>query len=161
MAKTLLAVSVTTDWTAADVVRQPALDLARPRLGEEAQRQPLEVRVQRVAQVLHHALADDVVEVRLADADEARDDRDDDHQAGVEVEQPEVLLRDRLVDEQLEQVRVDEPEQARDDDREQDRGDRHAVRPEEAGDPADGPVALLLRHLRAVRSRRTCCPWIP
>ena len=47
---------------AADVVGQPALDLAGPGLGEEAQRHPLEVRVQGVAQVLHDALADDVVE---------------------------------------------------------------------------------------------------
>ena len=57
---------------AADVVGQAALDLARPGLGEEAQRHLLEVRVERAAQVLHDALADDVVEVALADADEAR-----------------------------------------------------------------------------------------
>ena len=41
------AVSVTTRLDAADVVREPALDLAGPRLGEEPQRHPLEMRVQR------------------------------------------------------------------------------------------------------------------
>ena len=51
---------------AADVVRQPALDLAGPRLGEEPQRHALEVGVQRGTQVLHDALADDVVEVATA-----------------------------------------------------------------------------------------------
>ena len=59
----LAAVSVTTRLDAADVVGQAALDLAGPGLGEEAQRHPLEVGVQRVAQVLHDVLADDVVEV--------------------------------------------------------------------------------------------------
>ncbi len=78
--KTLLAVSVTTAWMPPTSFCQPALDLARPRVGEEAQRQPLQVRVQRVAQVLHDALADDVVEVRLADADQAADDGHQDHQ---------------------------------------------------------------------------------
>ena len=57
---------------AADVVGQPALDLAGPGLGEEPQRHPLEVGVQGAAQVLHDVLADDVVEVALADADERR-----------------------------------------------------------------------------------------
>ena len=57
---------------AADVVRQPALDLAGLRLGEEPQRHRLEMGVQRRPQVLHDALADDVVEVALADADQPR-----------------------------------------------------------------------------------------
>ena len=55
-----------------DVVRQAALDLAGAGLGEEAQRHRLEMRVERVAQVLHDVLADDVVDVGLADADAGR-----------------------------------------------------------------------------------------
>ncbi len=66
------AVSVTTDWTPPTSFGEAALDLAGLGLGEEAQRHPLEVGVQRVAQVLHDVLADDVVEVALADADQAR-----------------------------------------------------------------------------------------
>ena len=92
---------------AADVVGEAALDLAGAGLGEEAQRHPLEVGVQRAAQVLHDVLADDVVEVALADADEAGDDRQHDHQPDVQVELAEVLAGDRVVDEQLEQERVD------------------------------------------------------
>ena len=57
---------------AAHVVGEAALDLARAGRGEEPQRHALEVRVQRVPQVLHDALADEVVEVALADADQAR-----------------------------------------------------------------------------------------
>ena len=43
-------------------------------------------RVQRGPQVLHDALADDVVEVGLADADEPGDDRHADHQPDVQVQ---------------------------------------------------------------------------
>ena len=63
------AVSVTTDCTPFDVVADPALDLAGARLGEEAQRHPLQVRVERQAQVVHDALADHVRQVRLPDAE--------------------------------------------------------------------------------------------
>ena len=54
------AVSVTTDCTPPTSLRDPALDLAGPRLGEEAQRHPLQVRVERESQVVHDALADHV-----------------------------------------------------------------------------------------------------
>jgi hypothetical protein len=144
--KTDAAVSVTTDWMPPDVVRQAALDLARARLGEEAQRHPLEMAVQRVAQVLHHALADDVVEVALSDADEPGHDRHRDHQADVQVQQREVLLGDRDVDEELEQVRVDDAQQARDDDGQEDDGDARAIRPEEAKDSAHRRATLALAH---------------
>ena len=95
---------------ATDVVGQPALDLAGPGLGEEAQGHPLEVGVQGAAQVLHDVLADDVVEVGLADPDQPGDDRQHDHQPDEQVELDEVALRDRVVDEELEEVRVDEPD---------------------------------------------------
>ena len=129
---------------AADVVRQPALDLAGPRLGEEAQRHPLEVAVQRRPEVLHDALADDVVEVRLADADEPGHDRDDDHQPDVQVQLVEVVADDDVVDEQLEQVRVDQPEEARAQDRDED-----------DARPGTGTAGRTRRSSGAVRQRRS------
>ncbi len=88
-ASTLEAVSVTTDCTPPTSFDRPGLDLAGPRAGEEAQRHRLQVLVQRVAQVLHHAEADQVRHVGLPDPDDARDDRDHDHQSHVEVEEAE------------------------------------------------------------------------
>ena len=61
---------------AADVVRDPALHVAGARAGEEGEREPLQVLVDRRAQVVHHRLADAVREQRLVDADRAGDDRD-------------------------------------------------------------------------------------
>ncbi len=52
------------------------------------------MRVERRPQVVHDALADDVVEIALPDTDQARHDRQDDHQADEQVQQPEVALRD-------------------------------------------------------------------
>ena len=98
---------------AADVVGQPALDLAGPRLGEEAQRHALEVRVERAAQVLHDVLADDVVEIALADADQPGDDRQHDHQPDVQVQLLVVAADDDLVEQDAEQERVDQADQAR------------------------------------------------
>ena len=130
---------------AADVVRQPALDLARAGLGEEAQRHRLQVGVQRAAQVLHDVLADDVVEVALADPDQARDDRQDDHQADVEVELRVVLADDHLVEEQAEQQRVDQADQARGQDRDEDDQDLELVRLEEDRDAPNRARAPFLR----------------
>ena len=61
---------------AADVVRDPALHLAGARLREEREREPLQVPVDRGAQVVHHALADLRRDVRLHDAERAGDERD-------------------------------------------------------------------------------------
>ena len=68
---------------------------------------------------------------------------------------PKVLAWQRVVDEQLEQVRVDQPEQAGDDDREQHDRDAAAVRPEEAGDAPDGGRAPLLGYARQFAARRS------
>ena len=54
---------------AADVVADAALDLAGPRVGEEAQRHRLEVPVEGHPQVVHDPLSDDVRQVGLPDAD--------------------------------------------------------------------------------------------
>ena len=151
---TELAVSVTTAWTpptslASRLWISPVRVSVKKRSGIA-----LEVGVQRAAQVLHDVLADDVVEVRLADADQARHDREHDHQPDVEVEVRVVLADDDLVDQELEQERVDQPEEARDEDREQDDDDLEPVRPEEGDDPADRLAAALLGDRREVARGR-------
>ncbi len=143
---------------AADVVGEPALDLARSRLGEEAQRHALEVGVERAAQVLHDALADDVVEVALADADEARDDRQHDHQADVQVQLLVVAADDDLVDQQAQQQRVDQADEARRQDRRQDDDDLEPVRLEEGDDPPQRAAAALLGDRLEVRGRAPNAP---
>jgi hypothetical protein len=116
------------------------------------------MRVQRVPQVLHDVLADDVVEVALADADEPRSDRQDDHQPDVEVQSLVVLADDDLVDEQLEQVRVDEPDQARGQDRDEDDRDLRPVRLEEGDDPSQRGATPLLRDRRDLGSATERAP---
>ena len=121
---------------AVDVVADAALDLARARLGEEAQRHPLQVGVEGQPQVVHHPLADHVRQVRLPDTDAGREERQHDHQRALQVEQANVLRAEQVVDDQLQQDRVDDTDADADQDQ---RGDHHqprAVRPEEAGDQA-------------------------
>src|SRR6185437_8664580 len=64
---------------AADVVRDPRLDLPGTGPGEERQRQPLQMPVDGGAQVVHDSLADRVRKEGLRDAERARRDRDRDH----------------------------------------------------------------------------------
>ena len=125
----------------ADVVRDPALHLARARAGEERQRQALEMAVDRRAQVVHHRLADQVREQRLPDADHAGDDRDRDHPRDERGEQAELDGRlaglrvdlDRGVEHRAEQERRDDAEPGRDDDQPADERQAGAVRAGTAG----------------------------
>ena len=103
-AKTELAVSVTTDCTPPTSLERRLWIFARAGLREEPQGHRLQVRVERVAEVLHDVLADAVVDIRLPHADEAADDGDGDHGHDEDVEQQEVLLRDGHVDELLQEV---------------------------------------------------------
>ena len=140
----------------ADVVRDPALHLARARPGEERERQALEVAVDLRAQVVHDALADLVREERLPDADDAGDDRDRDHAGHERSQQTDVLLRDRDVEHLAQQERRDDADRRGEDDQRADRAEARAVRPEEPEDPpevrlADGRVR---RPLEAARRRR-------
>ena len=111
---TELAVSVTTAWTppmsfASRLWISPVRVSVKKRSGMR-----LEMRVQRATQVLHDVLADDVVEVALADADQPRDDRQHDHQADVEVRGSSSPADDHLVEQEPEQQRVDQPDEAGD-----------------------------------------------
>jgi hypothetical protein len=62
------------------------------------------------AQVVHHALADDVGEPRLPDAEHAGRDRDGDHAGHQQDQQAVVVLRDRDVEDVAQQERGDDAE---------------------------------------------------
>ena len=165
------AVSVTTDWMpptsfASRLWISPVRVAVKNRSGRL-----LQVRVQGVAQVLHHVLADDVVEVALTNPDQPRHDRQHDHQPDVQVELVVVAADDDVVDQQSEQQRVDEADEARGDDGHQDDDDLEPVRAEErrgsagtcgraarAGPVRSRPTAASCgpRRHRACRRRR---PW--
>ena len=83
---------------AADVVRDPALHVAGAGAREEREREPLQMPVDRRAQVVHDGLADPVREERLVDADRAGDDRDQDHPGHERGQQAHVVLGDRGVE---------------------------------------------------------------
>ena len=105
---------------AADVVGEAGLDLPGAGGGEEAHREPLEVPVEGVAQVLHQPLADAVDLVGLGDPDRAGDHRDEDHQPGVDAHQPHVgpaaPAREESVEDELDQDRVDDAQARGEDD---------------------------------------------
>ena len=141
--RTVDAVSVTTD-----VVRQPRLDLTGPRRGEESQRHLLQVAVERVAEVLHHAEPDLIREIRLPDPDDAGHQRDRDHQGDVAVQQGQVRAglagtvavrsEQRLVEHRDDQQGVHHAETGRDDDGEADDRDLLLVRREGSNHPTNG-----------------------
>jgi hypothetical protein len=62
------------------------------------------------AQVVHHALADDVGEPGLEHAEDAGRDRDPDHPRDQQDQQPVVVLRDRDVEDVAQQERRDDAE---------------------------------------------------
>ncbi len=102
------------------------------------------MRVERAAQVLHDVLADDVVEVALADADQPGHDRQDDHQPDVQVQLLVLATDDDLVEQHAQQERIDQADQARGQDRDQDDHDLQAIGPEERHDPPERASASLL-----------------
>ena len=96
--------------------------------------------VERVTEVLHHPEPDVIGEIRLPDPDDARHERDRDHQGHVAVEQRQIRARltgavvvgpeQRPVEHRDDQQRVHHAEACRDDDREADHRDLLLVRRE-------------------------------
>ena len=128
---------------AADVVRDPRLDLAGARPREEGERQPLQVAVDRRAQVVHHLLADEVRHVRLHDAERAGRDRDPDHPGDEGGEQRDVLLRDGGVEDGSEEERRDDAEERGDADQAEDDAEPQTVALEESRDAPEIGAAHL------------------
>ena len=143
---------------AADVVCDPRLHLAGARPREEGERQALEVLVDGGAQVVHHALADEVRLPGLGDADHAGDDRDRDHPGDQDVEARRVDVRalcQDVVQEVAQEERRDDAEPGRDHDQAEQAQEARPVGLEEPRDPAAGAVAhRAASRLVAQRSRR-------
>jgi hypothetical protein len=107
---------------AADVVGDARLHLAGARAREEGQRQALQVAVDRGAQVVHHALADQVRQPRLRHAERPGGDRDGDHAGHQHRQQRGVALGDRVVEHRAQQEGRDHAQPRREaDEREHDR----------------------------------------
>ncbi len=108
--------------------------------------------VDRGAQVVHHALADLVREQRLDHAENARPDRDSDHRGDEDVEQAQVAVRERVVEDALHQEGRDRADDGREDDQTEDGGEPESVGLEEADDPpqvgaSDGLVSRTFDRL--------------
>src|SRR5262249_387475 len=140
---------------AADVVGDARLDLARARLGEERQRQALQVPVDGRAQVVHDALADDVRHPGLADAEDAGRDRDADHAPDQRDQQAVVVVRDRDVEDVAQQERRDHAEPGAQHDQRQYRGQTAAVRAEERDYAARTAAYAATPRSAALGSRAT------
>ena len=94
--------------------------------------------VEAVAQVLHHAVADEVREIGLAHPDHAEHDRDRHHQTHERKQQIEVgPVRDEqgVVEHHLHEQRVDDPEPGGHHDRDEDQRRTSAIGPEQADYP--------------------------
>ena len=121
---------------AADVVGDPRLHLAGARAREEGEREALQVAVDGGAQVVHDALADEVRQPGLADADHAGRDRDEDHPADEPAQQRRVPFGDRVVEDVAQQKRRDHAEACADRDQPEHRAEPRPVGTEERCDTA-------------------------
>src|SRR5205823_6691487 len=86
--------------------------------------------------------------------DEAGDDRQHDHQARLEIEQPKVARAGQVVDDQLDEDRIDDADGGGDQDCDTDDRQPALVRPEEADDPAEC-LSTGVRPTGEVRLRAT------
>jgi hypothetical protein len=111
--------------------------------------------VDRRAQVMHDALADDVREPGLSDAENPGHDCDPDQAEDEDREQRVIVLRQRVVEDVADEERRDDAEERREADEPEDGAEPHAVGPEQDEDaaqiraPHGGIGRPLRRGLRA------------
>ena len=132
----------------ADVVGDPRLDLAGPGAGEERERHPLQVSVDGRAQIVHHALADHVGDIRLPHGDRRGHDRDRDHPQHELGQQRAVAVRKGGVEHRPQQERRDHPEPGRDHDQRDHRSEPRLVGREQRDDPVGVALALGVEQRR-------------
>ena len=116
--------------------------------GEERQRHLLQVLVDGGAQVVHHALADDVRHVRLPHARRVGEDRDRDHRQHGHGQHGLVVLEDPDVERLPEQERLEDRDAGRDDDQREHGREPEAVGPEQRQDPAGVALARRVHQRR-------------
>ena len=100
--------------------------------------------VDRCPQVVHHALADLVREQRLDDAEDAGPDRNRDHRADEDVEQAQIAVGQRVVEDPLDEERRNRAHGRGEEDQAEDAGETEPVGPKEADDPAQVRAANRL-----------------
>ena len=105
---------------------------------EERQRHPLHVGEHLGAQVVDQALPDPRGQPPHEHAEAGVDERDPDHGEREQGDQPTVALADAVVDEALDQERVDHHDRGVEHGDHQERGDHGAVGNREPADPAEG-----------------------
>src|SRR5579883_3392887 len=77
------------------------------------------MRVEFIAKVAHYTLTDNVIEVGLSNADDAGDNRHDEHDANEDHQQGQVALADSIIEDELYHKGVHEAQNSSEDDREE------------------------------------------
>ncbi len=95
------------------VVGEARLDFPSARRGKEAQGHALQVNIELIAEIAHHLLTDQIVQVRLAYPDQPGEDGYGKHDAGQDQEQSHVALSDGVIEDHANQQGVDQSQNGR------------------------------------------------
>ena len=135
---TLEAVSLRTFLHAADIGHEAALDFAGARLRPKAQRHPLQMRVELVAQIAHQLLPDQQRQIAVAQRKQGGEERRAQREKGVVRDDAEVLFEQPIVDERLKIERRQQTDHRRTQHKGEDAQQMRLVGAEQAHDAAHG-----------------------